>query len=145
MLRNLLLASAFVLLASSAAWGDEAKEESTDGTWLPAKAELGGQPFPDEIRKSMKLVLKDDTYTLTLGPQVDRGTVKRTPSATPKTMAITGTDGPNKGRTFLAIYEHKGDTLRVCYDLTGKKHPAEFKTEPGSQLFLVEYHRQKDS
>src|SRR4051794_40819519 len=36
-------------------------------------------------------------------------------------MDITGTSGPNKGKTILAIYEQKGDTLRICYDLSGKK------------------------
>ena len=35
-------------------------------------------------------------------------------------MDITGTNGPNKGKTFLVIYELKGDELRVCYDLSGE-------------------------
>ena len=99
--------------------------------------------FPDEVRKTIKLVVKDDKYTVTVGKQVDQGTVKLMPSATPKAMDITGTDGPNKGKTILAIYERKGDTLRICYDLSGKKRPTEFKTEAGTQLFLVEYKRQK--
>jgi uncharacterized protein (TIGR03067 family) len=58
-------------------------------------------------------------------------------------MDITGTDGPNKGKTILAIYERDGDTLRVCYDLSGKSRPTEFKTETGTQLFLVTYKREK--
>jgi len=36
-----------------------------------------------------------------------------------------------------------GDTLKVCYDLTGKTRPAEFKTTEGSQLYLVTYRREK--
>jgi uncharacterized protein (TIGR03067 family) len=59
-------------------------------------------------------------------------------------MTITGTDGPNKGKTFLAIYERDGDTLKVCYDLSGKAHPTEFKTAQGTQLFLVTYKREKN-
>jgi uncharacterized protein (TIGR03067 family) len=58
-------------------------------------------------------------------------------------MDIEGTKGPNKGKTILAIYELKDDTLRICYDLSGKKHPKEFKTKEGTQLFLVEYKREK--
>jgi uncharacterized protein (TIGR03067 family) len=88
-------------------------------------------------------VIEGDKYTVTVGQAVDRGTVKLMPSATPRAMDITGTDGPNKGKTFLAIYERKGDTLRICYDLSGKKRPTEFKTAAGTQLFLVEYKRQK--
>src|SRR5262249_60436894 len=105
----------------SAAWGGATKDDMLQGTWLPSAAELGGKPFPDEVRKTMKLVLKDDKYTVTVGKEVDQGTVKLMPSATPKAMDITGTEGPNKGKTFLAIYERKGDTLRICYDLSGKK------------------------
>ena len=63
------------------------------------------------------------------------------PSAKPKALDITGTEGPNKGKTILAIYERNGDTLRICYDLSGKSRPAEFKTTAGTQLFLVEYKR----
>jgi uncharacterized protein (TIGR03067 family) len=143
MLRKLFVAFAVGLSFAPAAWGGEGKDDTLQGTWLPATAELGGQAFPDEVRKTIKLVVKDDTYTVTVGEAVDRGTVKLMPSATPRAMDITGTEGPNKGKTFLAIYERKGDTLRVCYDLSGKKRPTEFKTEAGTQLFLVEYKRQK--
>ena len=34
-------------------------------------------------------------------------------------MTITGTEGPNRGKTFPAIYELKDDTLRICDDLSG--------------------------
>ena len=80
---------------------------------------------------------------MTVGKKPDRGTVKLMPSAKPKALDITGTEGPNKGKTILAIYERKGDTLRICYELSGKGRPTEFKTEAGTQLFLVEYQRQK--
>jgi uncharacterized protein (TIGR03067 family) len=58
-------------------------------------------------------------------------------------MDIVGTKGPNKGKTILAVYEIKDDTLRVCYDLSGKARPKEFKTKADTQLFLVEYKREK--
>src|SRR4051795_13334605 len=104
------LAFALVVSCSSAAWGDDAKDGDTiQGTWLPATAELGGKMFPDEVRKTIKLVVKDDKYTVTVGKAVDQGTIKLKPTAKPKTLDITGTDGPNKGKTFLAIYERDGD------------------------------------
>src|SRR6516225_8965100 len=143
MIRKLFVAFAFAFSSSLAAWGGEAKEDALQGSWLRVMAELGGKPFPDEVRKSIKLVIEDEKYTVTVGKQVDQGTVKLMPSAKPKAMDITGTEGPNKGKTFLAIYERKGDTLRVCYDLSGKKRPTKFKTEAGTQLFLAEYKRQE--
>jgi uncharacterized protein (TIGR03067 family) len=56
-------------------------------------------------------------------------------------MLITGTDGPNKGKTFPSIFELQGDVLRVCYDLSGKQRPLDFKTVLSTQLYLVTYHR----
>ncbi len=99
--------------------------------------------FPDEIRKTIKLVVMDGKYAVTVGENVDQGTVKLNPAAEPKELDITGTEGPNKGRTIQAIYERDGDTLRVCYDLSGTNRPKEFSTQPGTQLFLVTYKREK--
>jgi uncharacterized protein (TIGR03067 family) len=129
--------------ALAARGGDAKDDDALQGTWLPATAELGGKMFPDEVRKSIKLVVKDDKYTVTVGDKVDKGYIKLNPSAKPKEMDITGTDGPNKGKTFLAIYEQEGDTLRICYDLIGKSRPTEFKTKEGTSLFLVTYKRDK--
>jgi len=144
MLLKPILIITFVLSFALAGWSADAKDGAgNDGVWLPSAAELGGQPFPDEVRKSMKLVIKDGKYTVTVGQAVDQGTVKLNPSAKPKQMEITGTDGPNKGKTFLAIYERDGDTLRVCYDLSGKSYPTEFKSNAENKLFLVTYKREK--
>ena len=60
-------------------------------------------------------------------------------------MDVIGTDGPNKGKTFLAIYELEGDMLRICYDLAGKTRPTAFATEQGTKLFLVRYRRKGTS
>jgi uncharacterized protein (TIGR03067 family) len=80
----------------------------------------------------------------TVGEEAGEGTVKLDAARKPRAMDVEGTKGPNKGKTILAIYELKGDTRRVCYGLGGKARPAEFKTGAGTQLFLVEYRRQKN-
>lgn len=133
-----------VLSFSLGVRSDHAKDgDSLEGVWLPSTAELAGRKFPDEVRKTIKLVVKNNKYTVTVGKTVDQGTVKLNPTAKPKELDITGTDGPNKGKTILAIYALDGDTLRVCYDLSGKRRPTEFKTNEGTQLFLVTYKREK--
>jgi uncharacterized protein (TIGR03067 family) len=138
-----LIAFALIVACSSPAWSADGKDDTLEGTWLPSTAEFGGKPFPEEVRKMIRLEIKGDEYTVTIGAVSDRGTCKLDPSAKPRTLDITGTEGPNKGKTILAIYERDGDTLRVCYDLGGKNRPTEFKTTAGSRLFLVEYKRQK--
>lgn len=142
MLRSILSLSVHALVAA-AATAQETKPASLDGTWLPESAELGGRPFPEEIRKTIKLVLAGDNYTATIGPTTDKGTVKLKADAQPKQMEIKGVEGPTKGKTIPAIYEHDGDTLRVCYDLSGKDYPTEFKTKEGTLLYLVTYKREK--
>lgn len=144
MMLKLVLALSLVLLFPLVARSGDGKDgDALQGTWVPTAAELGGVPYPDEVRNVIKLVVKDDTYTVTVGEQVDHGTVKLNPEAQPKQMDITGTEGPNQGKTIPAIYEQDGDTLRVCYDLSGQSRPTEFKTDKGTQLFLVTYQREK--
>jgi uncharacterized protein (TIGR03067 family) len=125
--------------------GDDAKDDAKliNGAWVPSVAELGGKEFPDEVRNSMKLVMDEGKYTVTVGKNPDRGTVKLDPLKKPKEMDITGTEGPNKGKTIPAIYELTDDTLRICYDLSGKARPTEFKTAKDTKLFLVTYKREK--
>ena len=59
-------------------------------------------------------------------------------------LAITATAGPDSGKTFPAIYELKGDTLRICYDLSGAKSPTEFKSIAGTKLYAVTYNRKEE-
>jgi uncharacterized protein (TIGR03067 family) len=134
-----------VLAFASIAWSDPDPEDAKliQGTWVPISATLAGNEFPEQIRNSIKLVLTAETYLVTVGEAPDEGKCKLDPSKTPKTLDITGVKGPNKGKTILAIYELHGDKLRVCYDLSGKARPKEFKTKSDTQLFLVEYKRQK--
>jgi uncharacterized protein (TIGR03067 family) len=103
---------------------------------LPVKS------FPAQL-KALSLDIADGAYTVKVGDVVDKGTLKIDPAAKPKAMDIIGTDGPNKGKTFLAIYELKGDTLRICYDLAGKARPTEFFTSKDRPFFLAIYQRAK--
>jgi uncharacterized protein (TIGR03067 family) len=121
---------------------DDAK--AVQGSWKPATAELAGQPMDDAVLKTISLKLENGKYLVYAGTEPDKGTYKLDATSKPKGMTITGTEGPNQGKTFPAIYELEGDTLRICYDLSGAKRPAEFKTSAGTKLYLVTYKRQKE-
>ena len=122
----------------------ESDAPKLEGTWKPQSAELAGKPFPQPVVDSMKLTLKGETYLVDVGGQLDEGKCTHDSAKSPKTIDITGTKGPNEGKTFLAIYELKGDEFNVCYDLSGKSRPTEFATKPGTKLFLVKYRRVKE-
>lgn len=143
LLKSIVMLTLMLTFLLTACSGDAKDSDTMQGTWLPSTAELGGKIFPDEVRQSIKLVVKDDKYTVTVGNEVEEGTVKLNPSAKPKALDIISTEGPNKGRTIQGIYEQDGDTWRICYDLSGNSRPTEFKTKEGTQLLLITYKRAK--
>jgi uncharacterized protein (TIGR03067 family) len=134
-----------LLFTISSALADDSNGEAKklDGVWLPVKAELAGKPFPKEVLETMKMVLENGKYEVTVGTQKDQGTTKVDPKAKPRAIDVTGGEGPNQGKTFQAIYELNGDVLKICYDLSGKSRPGKFETKPNTQLFLVTYKRSK--
>jgi uncharacterized protein (TIGR03067 family) len=121
---------------------DDSRE--IQGSWKPVRAELAGQLMTDAVLKNISLKLENGKYEASVADALDKGTYTLDSTSRPKSMTITGTDGPNQGRTFPAIYELKGDTLRICYDLSGAKPPTEFKGVAGTKLYLVTYTRQKE-
>ena len=83
---------------------DDKKEKKVraemNGTWVPTAAELDGEKLPEKMYKTIKLVVKDEKYTVTVGEQVDEGTVTLDLESDPAGMDIKGTKGPNEGKTI---------------------------------------------
>jgi len=147
MLRPSLVAVSVVGLLTAAEPGDPKKvneeAKAMEGTWELVSAELGGQKLPGEVTKTLTLVLAGEKYTVKSPGPDDTGTVRLDPAKQPKELDVTGVEGPNKGKFFPAIYQLDGDSLKVCYDLDGKKRPTEFKSAPGTKQFLAVYTRKK--
>lgn len=120
---------------------DKKPADKLSGKWQPTSMQLGETKVPAEQLGKTTLVIDGDKYSVTAGGTVDKGTLKLDTAAKPKAMDITGTDGPNKGKTLLAIYELDGDKLTVCYALEGKR-PTEFKST-SDKVLLVSYQRKK--
>ena len=144
MMRYILCLCLAVFFSPHAFAADPPDAKAIEGSWTPIKAELGGQPLPDAVLKTISLKLADGKYEAMGGGHPDYGTYSLDAAMQPKSMTVIGTNGPNQGKTFPCIYELKGDTLRICYDLSGAKRPAEFKTVAGTKLYLVTYHRKKE-
>jgi uncharacterized protein (TIGR03067 family) len=164
-MKYLLIAAMFIVFAGlgraneqgpadkpkGAASGAEGSEKDAkpphEGVWKAIAAVLGGVRLPDQAVTGITLKVEGDHYEVTVQGEEhpDKGTCKLDTTTTPKRMTITSTDGANKGKTFLAIFEMKdAESLRVCYDLSGKEFPKEFKAPKDSPLFLVGYRRQKE-
>ena len=111
--------------------------DTLPGTWEMVRAELAGEQAPDMLALRVELALTTDTYVVRFAGQVaDRGSYARAGNA----LTLTGTDGPNKGRTIPCIYQLTGERLRVCYGLDGTE-PTALATAAGKQHYLTTYRR----
>jgi uncharacterized protein (TIGR03067 family) len=136
------LALAAFLAACAPGSTDDAK--AVQGRWKAVTGELAGQPMTEAVLKTISLKLDNGKYEVFVGGNPDRGTYTMDATSKPKGITITGTEGPNRGKTFPAIYELKDDTLRICYNLSGGKRPTEFKSFAGTKLYFATYNRMKD-
>ena len=137
------LASAWTVWAEDKPAG-EPEAKTRQGVWRPIAAVLGGARLPNDVLKTITLKISGENYEVIVEgePESDKGTVAVDNTTTPKRMTIKGVQGPNKGKTFLAIWEMKDDrSMRVCYDLAGKEFPKEFKAPKGTSFYLVGYRR----
>ncbi|MBI4661323.1 MAG: TIGR03067 domain-containing protein [Verrucomicrobia bacterium] len=145
-----LLIAAFALLANAADKGTNPKSDAhpQDGVWKPIAAVLGGAKLPKPALDAITLRVSGTNYEVTVeGEQhSDKGTRTLDTTTTPKRITIKSTEGANKGKTFLGIYEMKdANSMRVCYDLSGTEFPKEFKAPKGTQFYLVGYRRQANA
>jgi uncharacterized protein (TIGR03067 family) len=139
-MRAFIIPAVVLALVASGVGRADDKEAAKETKML--EGEMAGAKFPPQVTKGIQLMLSPGKYVVNAESK-DEGTVKYYPGTSPSAMEITGTAGPNKGKTFPAIYELKGDILTVCYDLSGKARPTEFKSKTGTQLFLATYKRVK--
>lgn len=142
---RLFSALTLVVFATTLAADDKSADElkALVGKWKLQKAELGGTDAM-ELLKGLKFeILEGGKYLIEVGGQKDEGTFTVDPAKNPKQMDITGTGGPNKGKTIPTIYKHDGDTVTICYELGGGARPTKFETKPETKQFLAVYQREK--
>lgn len=131
------LALVVLLAASSFLTADDkdaAKKELAkfQGTWIFESIEVEGEKVPPEGLKGSKLTIKDDTFTVTGADGLFKGTFKIDPTKKLKEIDVTFTDGPEKGKTMVGIYELDDETYKPCFKMEGKDRPTEFTGKKGS-------------
>jgi uncharacterized protein (TIGR03067 family) len=135
-----------LLMAADAPKDDVAKRdlEMFHGYWqLVSAVRDGKQLLPEEV-KQFKLAIQGNKFVLQKDAVViSEGTFTLDPSRTPKEIDETATAGPNKGKTFLAIYEIKDDRHRICFAAPGQRRPAEFSSTAGSGQLLQVWKRER--
>jgi uncharacterized protein (TIGR03067 family) len=135
-MRTLLLACTLALASTGVVADDKAEWKALDGTWTVEKMLMNGTD-QTALLKDGSLVIDSGKYTFTVKGTADKGTIAL--NATKKTMDITGSEGVNKGKTYLALYEVKEGVLTVAYGLDEKTRPAKLDSSKDSNIMLVTY------
>jgi len=110
--------------------------EKLNGTWELVAQEIGGMKLPVTASLNQTLVINGEEYSMT-AESVDKGTI----SANETQLDIFGTDGPNAGKTFKAIYKLENDKLTICYNLSGDSYPEEFSTDGKAMFFMATFEK----
>jgi len=111
-----------------------------EGRWQPFYAELEGEIAPTEVLQQTEVVFGPSTYCMRFGGVVADSGVLLVETDVDHHFTLRATVGPNAGRTIPCLFKFDADTLTICYGLGGER-PRNFRTAPGTQLYLVAYRR----
>ena len=123
------------------AGGDSADDaKSWQGTWKLVSTIYDGQPQTAD----MEWIVDGDHYTIRLDGQqhVDPYPFKLDPSRKQIDVVHHETPPGTYGGELKGIYQISGDSLTVCYDLTGQRYPTSFDAKPGSRQVLYQFRRE---
>jgi uncharacterized protein (TIGR03067 family) len=115
------------------------------GTWRVVSLQVDGKPALESDAKKITVVNHvDGTWSIRVDDkEIAKGTSEIDPTQNPKTIDFTPSEGSERGKLFLGIYEIKGDSRKLCYAPTGRQRPSEFSSQPGSGHVLVVFEREK--
>src|SRR4051812_29728148 len=107
MARYALVVVAAVLLIAADHAKESAKKDlkKLDGSWVLKSGVDDGKELPPKALESARLTFAGDKHTVEMGGKTYKGTHVVDAEKKPKTIDITDTDGPFKGKTVLGIYE----------------------------------------
>ena len=148
---HMVLFAGFSLAVAGPLAGDAKKEaiekdrQGFVGLWRVVSMEIDGKKMPDKDAKEFTIVNGlDGTWAVRMDTRdIMQGTSEIDPAQKTKTIDFTPTDGEDKGKVFLGIYEIKKDTRKLCFAPTGKDRPTEFSSDPGSGYILITCAREK--
>jgi uncharacterized protein (TIGR03067 family) len=134
-----LFAASF-LFASSCELAKEKPRDDREllqGTWIVTALEEDGAKKSAKEIANYKLVVADDRCMLHMNMDTLDTTFTIDPNEKPKHLDMIPQQGPQKGTTWLGIYELDGDKLKICGADPGGDRPTGFSTKKGQMLIVL--------
>jgi uncharacterized protein (TIGR03067 family) len=130
MILAIMVASCRVSLIADPA--DDAR--AWQGAWRMVSTTYDGEPQPGD----MEWIVDGDHYTIRLNGQSHEDPYTFTLDTSRKRIDVFHHETPpgTSGGSLKGIYEINGDSLKVCYDLTGQQYPQSFSANRGSRQVL---------
>jgi uncharacterized protein (TIGR03067 family) len=134
----LCLLGATVVLAPVVTQGDDLGDRrALEGRWEGHVADPRGDR-PGPIRFQQVLITPERIRaTRGDGSDMGEGNYRLGEIQGVRTMDAYGLAGETRGKTYLGIYQLRGDTLWWCTANPGKPRPQEFASRPGAGQFLM--------
>jgi uncharacterized protein (TIGR03067 family) len=100
------------------------------GTWRMVSCTWNGQPQPGDVL----WIVQGEHYNIRLDRQTHADPYPFQLDPSQKHIDVNHHETPKGtyGGKLKGIYETNGNSLRVCYDLTGARYPKSFEAGPGS-------------
>ena len=126
---------------TTAASGAELKR--LEGTWSYLSVVVNGKPVPEDALKENRLILNGSAFTIKSPQGTMHGAYAVDPTAQPKTIEVTFSDGPRAGKSIKGIYELTEDTCTVCLAPENQPPPTGFDSKAGTGHTLEMMRRTK--
>jgi uncharacterized protein (TIGR03067 family) len=126
--------------ALSPARAEQLRNESDrlQGTWVVVTAEHGGTAGPTGEFAGLKWIIQGNRITLAMGDERVDGCYRLGVSGTPRTIDLTPTTGPDRGKSVRGIYElQQPALLRVCLNHGKGQRPTEFTAAADGRWTLL--------
>jgi uncharacterized protein (TIGR03067 family) len=143
-MNRLLVVGVLIAPCLAPAAEPDAAVKAFQGKWVLEAATLAGRDHLEDF-KGLTLTIDDDKYTVTVGPNTDKGAITLDAGKSPKQITLASSEkaGPFKGRTMPGIYEFKDGKLTVCLNSETDDRPAKFEAPEKTPLMLFVFQREK--
>jgi uncharacterized protein (TIGR03067 family) len=132
-------ALAFTVLSAQAGQTGADVLKQIQGTWkFTAQTKDGKAASKEELAKTTITFTGDKWEVKNDGKVVQAGTHKFDPSKKPGQVDAKVSEGEDKGNTMLGIFEMTGDTMKVCFDPSGKQRPTSLEAKGGQMSATVQ-------